>query len=83
MKQVLAADVSKATAELGQTYSKAQQELFVWYKYLFVDGAKKPTNHMLALSKIEPSDLAANAPDVLKKLVERAQTRLEKENGGA
>lgn len=83
MKQVLAADASKATVELGQTYTEAQQELFAWYKYLFVDGAKKPTNHMLALSKIERDDLKANAPDVLKKLVERAQTLIEEENGGA
>ncbi len=83
MKQVLAADVSKATVKLGETYSESQQELFAWYKYLFVDGAKKPTNHMLALSKIELSDLAANAPGVLKELVKRAQTLIKEENGGA
>lgn len=83
MKQVLAADLSKSTVELGSTYTSAQQELFAWYKYLFVDGAKKPTNHMLALSKIEPSDLAANAPHVLKELVKRAQALIKEENGGA
>ncbi len=82
MRQVLATDVSKAANDLGSTYTSAQQELFAWYKYLFVDRSK-PVNHMLALSKIEPSTLAANAPDVLKKLVERAQTLIEEGNGGA
>jgi putative ATP-dependent endonuclease of the OLD family len=82
MKQVLAADASKAPASLGSTYTEAQQELFAWYKYLFVDGSK-PVAHMRALLKIDDASLAAQAPDTLKQLVGRARVILAPSNGGA
>jgi putative ATP-dependent endonuclease of the OLD family len=72
MKQVLAADVTGALADLGSTYTEPQQELFPWYKYLFVDGSK-PVAHMRALLSIDNESLAADAPEVLKKLANRAR----------
>jgi len=80
MKQVLAADVSTAPADLGSTYTPSQQELFTWYKYLFVDGSK-PVSHMRALLSIDSDNLVANAPDVLKRLVEKARTLVTHQNG--
>jgi hypothetical protein len=72
MKQVLAADFFNAPATLGATYTEAQQELFAWYKYLFVDGSK-PVTHMRALLKIDDEDLNDRAPEVLKHLVAKAR----------
>jgi len=80
MKQVLAADVSIAPADLGSTYTPSQQELFAWYKYLFVDGSK-PVSHMRALLSIDSDSLVANAPDVLKRLVEKARMLVTPPNG--
>jgi putative ATP-dependent endonuclease of OLD family len=72
MKQVLAADASDAPAELGSTYTKPQQELFPWYKYLFVDRSK-PVAHLSALVSIDEKSLVAQAPEELKALLERAR----------
>jgi len=72
MKQVLAADVSDAPPDIGSTYSAAQQELFAWYKYLFLDGSK-PVAHMRAMLVIKDEDLMANAPDVMKRIITRAR----------
>lgn len=82
MRQVLAADVSKAPDELGSTYTLAQQELFAWYKYLFVDGSK-PVAHMRALLIIDDDQLAANAPEVLKELVVKARELVTRDDGVA
>jgi hypothetical protein len=71
MRQVLAADASKAPTTLGSSYEPEEQELFAWYKYLFIDGSK-PVTHMLALSKIENDVLAINAPATLRQLIARA-----------
>lgn len=70
MKQVLAADASKATDDLGSTYTQTQQELFAWYKYLFLDGSK-PVTHMRALLNISERDLTEKAPDTLRQLIQR------------
>lgn len=82
MKQVLAADFSRARDNLGSTYTDPQKELFAWYKYLFVDGSK-PVSHMRALLSIDDEDLKTNAPDSLKELVVRARRLLavDEENG--
>lgn len=80
MKQVLAADASKADDELGSTYTQEQQELFAWYKYLFVDGSK-PVAHMRALLMIDNNELMANAPEVLKELVVKARELVALDNG--
>lgn len=71
MRQVLAADATKAPATLGSSYEPEQHELFAWYKYLFIDGSK-PVTHMLALSKIADDILATNAPEGLRQLIARA-----------
>lgn len=71
MRQVLAADATKAPVTLGSSYEPEQQELFAWYKYLFIDGSK-PVTHMLALSKIEGAILATDAPECLRQLIARA-----------
>jgi putative ATP-dependent endonuclease of the OLD family len=71
MRQVLAADPTKAPATLGSSYEPKQQELFAWYKYLFIDGSK-PVTHMLALSKIADDILATDAPECLRQLIARA-----------
>lgn len=80
MKQVLAADVSDAPAGLGSTYTPAQQEIFAWYKYLFVDGSK-PVTHMRALLTIEDENLSANAPESLKQLAEKARSLVSSDEG--
>ena len=82
MKQVLAADPSNAPADLGATYTAVQQELFAWYKYLFVDGSK-PVAHMRALLMIDEEDLYAGAPEVLKQLVLKARALVVREDGVA
>jgi hypothetical protein len=76
MRQVLAADATNAPDTLGSTYTTAQKELFPWYKYLFVDGSK-PVAHMRALLSIDDESLAADAPEALIELVERARTLTE------
>ena len=56
----------------GSTYSDAERKLFAWYANLFAAGSK-PANHALALSKCDKAVLAARAPDVLRRLVERVK----------
>jgi hypothetical protein len=82
MKQVLAADISNAPTHLGSTYTPAQQELFAWYKYLFVDGSK-PVAHMRALLTISDEDLRTKAPEVLKQLVVKARDLVVPDDGVA
>jgi hypothetical protein len=82
MKQVLSADISNAPTDLGSTYTIAQQELFAWYKYLFVDGSK-PVAHMRALLKISDEDLRTKAPEVLKQLVVKARDLVVPDDGVA
>ncbi len=72
MLQVLVSDYKKPPAALGNTYTPEQQKLFVWYKYLFVDGSK-PVNHMRALLKIKDEDLRSKAPQTLRNLIDRAR----------
>lgn len=79
VKQVLAADASKAPDDLGSSYTPPQQKLFVWYKYLFVDGSK-PVAHMRALLMIDDANLSAEAPEVLKQLVARARALVSVED---
>jgi len=81
MKQVLTPDASKASPELGSSYTPEQQKLFPWYKYLFVDGSK-PVTHMLALLKIEDDDLSTRGPDTLKQIVIAARTKVQTDDAG-
>ncbi|MCB9139361.1 MAG: AAA family ATPase [Caldilineaceae bacterium] len=82
MKQVLASDPSAASLSLGSTYSPEQQENFVWYKYLFVDGSK-PVTHMRALLQIDDERLVSDAPEVMKQIVERARFLLSRSSEDA
>ncbi|MDO8454410.1 MAG: hypothetical protein Q7S59_07570, partial [Sulfurimonas sp.] len=50
-------------------------EYYYWYRYLFL-GQGKPTSHLNALAQISDEDLKNKTPDVLKKLVEKINTRL-------
>lgn len=68
VKQVLAADASKAAPALGSTYSAEQRALFPFYKYFFVDGSK-PVTHMRAMIAIENEVLIAGLPPVLRDLL--------------
>jgi len=78
MRQVLASDYETADASLGSTYSEPQQELFAWYKYLFVDGSK-PVAHMRALLSISQDELAEKAPNFLVELLKKAREILANE----
>lgn len=78
MRQVLASDAETDDATLGSTYSEPQQELFTWYKYLFVDGSK-PVTHMRALLSISQDDLAEKAPDFIVELLDKAREILSTE----
>lgn len=71
VKQVLAADITKAAATLGNTYTPVQRALFPLYKYFFVDGSK-PVTHMRAMIAIDNDALLAGLPPTLKALVTRA-----------
>ncbi len=71
MYQVLASDPEKPAEKLGSTYTSAQQEIFAWYKYLFIDGSK-PVAHMRASLAINDASFKANAPLYLKQLLARA-----------
>lgn len=82
MKQVLAADASNAPADLGSTYTPDQQELFAWYKYLFVDGSK-PVTHMRALLAISDRKLTAKAPEILKQLVAHSLSLVTPSSGAS
>lgn len=59
----------------GGTYSDAEKDDFIWYSYLFL-GKGKPTTHLLALNRIEPSLLAKNMPPVLARLCKSMQAYL-------
>ena len=79
MRQVLAADIQSAPQTLGETYTEAQQDLFVWYKYLFVDGSKLVA-HLRALLVIDDQGLASNAPQALKALLKQAAAQVAPNN---
>lgn len=80
LRQVLASDDSNAPDKLGSTFTEAQQELFPWYKYLFVDGSK-PVAHMRALLAIEDKILVKTAPIFLRELVKRAHAIVSHDEG--
>lgn len=85
VKQVLADNVSAPRPGLGDTYSTEQQELFPWYKYLFLDGSK-PVSHMRAMIVVEDARLLSDMPVSLQCLVQSAKALLQAappENGNA
>ena len=62
----------------GATYTENQKRLMVWYNYFFL-GRGKPTTHISMFSKISDSDLKAATPEVISKIIKRANLLL---NGG-
>lgn len=53
-------------------YGSNFDDSFRWYSYLFLQRSK-PETHLAALSRISEEDLAANAPDALRSLVEHVR----------
>jgi putative ATP-dependent endonuclease of OLD family len=51
-------------------------ELFRWYRYLFL-GRGKPSTHIRVLSQMGMTEIAADAPGSLKKLLESVANKLE------
>jgi hypothetical protein len=78
----LSAAVDKATlAVLGESpstigYSDADRQLFIWYRYLFLNRSK-PTSHLMALTSLSDEELVASAPKVLLRLVQRIKAGLQ------
>jgi hypothetical protein len=80
-KQVLAANPKTAPNSTGSTYSPSQRELFPWYKYLFIDGSK-PVAHMRSMISLKNDALLQALPDILKKLVAKAQSLVATDGRG-
>lgn len=57
----------------GTTYSEEQKKLMIWYNYFFLNRGK-PSTHILALSRINNSNLIDNMPVVIKNLINKAKT---------
>jgi len=59
----------------GQTYTKEQKELMIWYSYFFLTRGK-PVTHLQALNNITEDVLKDNIPDVFIKLAEKVKLLL-------
>lgn len=62
----------------GATYAAFDQELFIWYDYLFL-GRSKPVTHLDALSRLSDEELLAQLPEPLQTLYEAAKAKLDAE----
>jgi hypothetical protein len=67
---VLRRDCSELVA-----YSTSSQELFFWYRYLFL-GRGKPSTHFAAISQLSADELTKETPSVLKRLISAMKTKL-------
>ena len=76
-KRVIAATATtlKDAGGNGQTYSKTDKELFIWYSYLFL-GRGKPVTHLLALKELDDQTLLDNLPEPIKALMDAVVTKL-------
>jgi putative ATP-dependent endonuclease of OLD family len=61
----------------GTTYKDYDQDLFFWYRYLFL-GRGKPATHIAALAELDDEELKQNAPPSLKRLCDRVEQLLRK-----
>lgn len=59
----------------GDSFTKDEKELMIWYQYFFL-GRGKPTTHMQFLSSISDDKLKRNLPPVFEKMVRRAEELL-------
>jgi predicted ATPase len=61
-------------------YDENYDDEFKWYPYLFLSRSK-PETHIAALARIEPDELAEDAPAELKALIEHVKEALGLEDG--
>jgi putative ATP-dependent endonuclease of OLD family len=59
----------------GETYRDDEKRAFIWYSYLFL-GREKPSTHLLALNQLEDDELGVGAPDVLGRLINRIEHKI-------
>ena len=59
----------------GNTFTREEKELMIWYKYFFLTRGK-PTTHRVALLNIEEKKLIENMPDVFKKIKSNIESKL-------
>ncbi len=62
----------------GNTYTKEQQKLMIWYSYFFLNRGK-PASHIAAISAMNESQLKKAIPPVLARLITAAEQMLEGE----
>lgn len=60
----------------GDTFSKEEKQLMIWYKYFFLTRGK-PTTHRVALLNIDDNTLSTNMPDVFKRIKENIKRKLQ------
>lgn len=70
--------IFKSGDSVSPAYRNSDQELFFWYRYLFL-GRAKPTTHFQAMANVSPTALAADAPKVLKSLITKMRAKLNNE----
>lgn len=61
----------------GVTFSDHQKDLMIWYNYFFLNRGK-PSTHILVMSGIEDDYLREHTPDVIKRLIDKANNLLHK-----
>ena len=59
----------------GESFTREEKELMIWYQYFFV-GRGKPTTHMKFLSSISDDELKRTLPPVFEKIVKLAEELL-------
>jgi hypothetical protein len=67
--------VLKADGGDGETYTEEEKREFIWYSYLFL-GRSKPSTHLLALNQLDDPAINERTPDVLNRLIQRIQEKL-------
>jgi hypothetical protein len=74
LSDVISAVLRRDCSELV-AYSTSDQELFFWYRYLFL-GRGKPSTHFAAMSQLSEEQLASETPSVLKRLISTMKVKL-------
>lgn len=67
----------------GASLAGYDDDLFPWYRNLFLGKRGKPVTHMLALEDMSPEELKKNLPEPLKSLTERILDLTERTPDGA
>lgn len=63
----------------GQTYTKEQKELMIWYSYFFLTRGK-PVTHLQALNNLTEETLKDNTPEVFLKITDKVKLMLNIED---